>query len=275
MSVFFLYHPTTRPTGSVLGEALGVPHGTRPPSDRVDVLIRWGSRETVAYRPSFFTLNPIVALERATDKLASLELLRNRGVVVPPFSTNYREMRGTFLGRAVHHTRGQDIKLYLQHGDAERDPSDYYVSYIPTAREYRVRVVGTECVRISEKVLTDPSAYTPWIRNYEHGHTFVSPRTRLNTFQEALAVASVTSLGLDFGAVDLVVGDDGNTYILEVNTAPALAPMSAGAMLGGMVRLISDRTEGRITLEPEYDVLTDLSNTDDGDTEDDNDSIVT
>ncbi len=268
--MFFLYHRTTRPTGEVLGRALGIPHGSHPPADRQDVLIRWGNRERVAYTPSICTINPAAAIERATDKFASLERMRERGVIVPNFSRDPWHLRPPLLGRLNNHTRGQDIRLCMQWRDAVE--SDFYIEYVPTAREYRARVVGEECVRVSEKVLTTPENYTPWIRNYEHGHTFVAPRIRLNAFQESLAVAAVKAHGLDFGAVDLVVGDDGHTYVLEVNTAPALAPRSAAAMLGGLTRLIAERAG--VELEPNYEVLTELSASDDGDTEDDTDDLT-
>ena len=273
--MFFLYHRTTRPTGEVLGDCLGVPHGVEPPSDRQDVLIRWGSQARSIYRPEL-TINPAFAIQRATDKYESLEIMRGRGVVVPDFSRNPATLVAPFLGRNNSHTRGLDIKLCLQQSDAVTAGSDFYTKYIPVDREYRVRVVGDECVRISQKVFTgDSRDYCAWIRNYQTGHTFVSPRTRLNDFQEALAVAAVKVHGLHFGAVDMVVGDDGNTYVLEVNTAPALAPRSAGAMLGGLVRLVE--AKAGITLDPDFGVLERLSNrddgVDDGDTEDDTDGL--
>lgn len=267
--MFFLYHRTTRPTGDVLARALGLPHGTTPPDDRQDILIRWGSQASVRYRPEV-TINPAVAIGRATQKYESLVRMKERGVVVPPFAYDPRELQAPYLGRLFDHTRGQDIILCMQLSDTMRERRDFYTQYIPVAREYRARVVGNECVRVSEKVHTGDT-YVPWIRNYETGHTFVSPRTRLNAFQKALAVAAVKAHGLDFGAVDLVVGDDGHTYVLEVNTAPALAPMSASAMLGGLTRLIAERAG--VELELDIEVLGELSASDDGDTEDDTDPL--
>ena len=37
-----------------------------------------------------------------------------------------------------------------------------------------------------------------------------------------LGIAAVKSLGLDFGATDIIESDRGYLYVLEVNTAPAL-----------------------------------------------------
>jgi hypothetical protein len=263
---FLLYHSTTAPTGRVLANALGIPGGTAPPSERQDVLIRWGSQARVQYRPEF-TLNPAFAIARATDKYESLVRMRERGVVVPKFSLEYTELRAPYLGRRRNHTRGTDIVLCLQDRDA--GDSEFYVEYVPTAREYRARVVGDRCVKISEKILTDESRYVAYCRNYETGYTFRQPRTPLNEYQQALAVAAVQAHGLHFGAVDLIVGDDGHTYVLEVNTAPALAPMSAASMLTAMVDLI--KTETSVELYADLQALAELTETDepDGDTEDD------
>lgn len=269
--MFFAYHRTTAPTGRVLAEALRLPSGPAIPGDRQDLLVRWGSTAPVRYKPDF-TLNPAFAITRATNKLASLERMRERGVVVPEFATNPAELEAPFLGRSLHHTRGQDIVLCMQQVDAHRQPRDYYVKYVPVAREYRARVVGEKCVRISEKVYTEGAEYTPWIRNHGTGHTFRNPEFRLNDFQQALAVAAVKAHGLHFGAVDMIVGDNGMTYVLEVNTAPSLAPMSAMAMVTGMAALIQEQTG--IELEPDLEVLATLADTeDDGDTEDSDEEV--
>jgi D-alanine-D-alanine ligase-like ATP-grasp enzyme len=36
------------------------------------------------------------------------------------------------------------------------------------------------------------------------------------------SISAVNTLGLDFGAVDLIVAKDGRVYVLEVNTAPGI-----------------------------------------------------
>lgn len=269
MSAFFLYHGTTAPTGRVLAECLRLPHGSTPPDDRQDLLIRWGNRASVRLQAGF-TLNPRRGIIQAGDKLGSLDLMRGAGVMTPDYGTSAHHTNLPVLARMRNHTRGQDIRLCMNMADvatALREGSEYIVEYIPTAREYRARVVGDRCVRVSEKVLREAGEYVQYCRNYETGWVFMQPRVRLNAFQEAMAVAAVRALGLHFGAVDLVVGDDGHTYILEVNTAPALAKRSAQAMIGGMVDLIRERTG--LELDPMYSVLDQLeSPIDDGDTED-------
>ena len=217
--MFFMYHPRTRPTGQILGRALCIDFGTTT-DVRQDVLIRWGTERRIQYRPER-VINMTRAIEAASSKYESLFTMREAGVPVPRASTSPQAVRAPYLGRDFSHTQGRDIVLCMQEADALRNPKDYYIEYIPTQREYRVHVAFGEVIKVSEKVLTDPSQSCGYIRNHGHGYTFRQPRTRLGNLGQAASVDAVRALGLDFGAVDLIIGDDSNTYILEVNTGPA------------------------------------------------------
>lgn len=268
MSGFFLYHKQSRPTGLVLASALDTPHGVeRGREGRVDWVIRWGSRASYrldygAHQPRI--VNSIQALTAASDKLGTLQTLRDAGVKVPDWSTNPAELVFPFLGRRIHHARGTDVVLCLQKGDYLRKPRDYYVKYIPTVREFRVHVVAGEVIRVQGKYLDEASKAVSWIRNYKHGFRFRAPRQRLHRQRLEAAVNSVSALGLDFGAVDLLIGDDNETYVLEVNTAPACSPLTAAGYVAAFQRLLNI-PEAQI----DYDRLNILDpHQDDGDTED-------
>lgn len=225
--MFFMYHPRTRPTGQVLAEALGLDHGTTT-GVRQDILLRWGTERRIEYRATQ-VINNTTAIERASQKYESLRTMREAGVPVPRASTSPQAVRAPFLGRDFSHTQGRDIVLCMQEADAERTPKDYYVEYVPTQREYRVHVAFGEVIKTSEKVLTDPSQSCGYIRNHGHGYTFRQPRTKLGSLGQAVSVDAVRALGLDFGAVDLIIGDDSQTYVLEVNTGPACNRSTAEA----------------------------------------------
>ena len=49
------------------------------------------------------------------------------------------------------------------------------------------------------------------------------------------------ALGLDFGAVDLIIGQDKQHYVLEVNTGPACAPATLQAYVTALTKLIEER----------------------------------
>lgn len=116
---------------------------------------------------------------------------------------------------------GRDVRLIMQRRDIQvNGPSDYYLQYVPKQKEYRIHVIDDEVVKISEKRLNDEGEYDQLVWNYDTGWTFHHPRdTHASVY---MAMAAVNALDLDFGAVDMIIGEDENPYILEVNTCPGL-----------------------------------------------------
>lgn len=262
MTGFVLYHKRSQPTGAVIASALDVPHGLSLPAFRTDWLIRWGNRGGNA------TGNPIIntarAIANASDKLGSLQTLRDAGVCVPDWSTSPEELEFPFLGRRIHHARGTDVVLCLQKGDYKRKSRDYYVKYIPTVREFRVHVVAGEVIRVQGKFLDKPELALPWLRNFENGYRFRAPKKRVHSKRLSAATQAVAALGLDFGAVDILIGDDGETYVLEVNTAPSCSPLTAAGYITAFAKMLGIDTD---TIE--YDRLGLLSgNGEEHDTDD-------
>lgn len=225
MSAFLLYHPKSRPTGRQLRDALGIPGGMRVRGNP-EAIIRWGSQR----EPEKGGVNSPVALALASDKLRALSALRAAGVLVPDYWTNTslqeRPASGIVLGRSRKGYGGTDIVAY---GPDEVYPAthEWYSAYIPNTREYRIHVFADAVIRIQGKYLDFPEQHTnPYIKNYAQGFRFRTPDKRLNSDRTEAAVAAVAALGLVFGAVDLLIGEDRRAYVLEVNTAPKLAPLT-------------------------------------------------
>lgn len=88
------------------------------------------------------------------------------------------------------------------------------------------------------------------IRNHDNGYTFVTftekrpHQSRLDT-----AVAAVKALGLEFGAVDMLLLPDGSERVLEVNTAPSCD----GATLMAYLDAIADYTDQEYTYKEDHD----------------------
>lgn len=170
---------------------------------------------------------------------------------MPRFSTDYRELRETLgpesviLGRRRSGSQGRDIQIVSAQGvgavtaqtalspdalDQAGAGSEFFTEYIPNTREYRIHVFRDEVIRVQGKYLDFPEQHAnPYIKNYGQGFRFRSPDLRLNQDRIDAAMAAVKALGLDFGAVDLLIGEDRNYYILEVNSAPACSPLTARA----------------------------------------------
>lgn len=227
MSAFLLYHPKSSPTGRQLRDALGIPGGTRVRGNP-EAIIRWGSQR----EPERGGINSPVALALASDKLRSLRALREAGLLVPDFTTTAPSERG-WLGRKRKGYGGLDIVLRAEYptepSEAERAYylSEWYSKYVPNTREYRIHVFADAVIRVQGKYLDFPEHHTnPYIKNYAQGFRFRTPDKRLNADRTEAAIAAVSALGLVFGAVDLLIGEDRRAYVLEVNTAPKLAPLT-------------------------------------------------
>lgn len=233
---FLLYSSVTVGTGKALAEKLGIVGGSNAPDSPIDLLIRWGSSASVTKIPKR-VLNKKEAIAIAADKFTSLLKLKEGNIPVPKMLpiTDLQQLtikeilsKGLshpVLARKPKHTRGKDILLCLQNKDirrAMRWGKTFLIEYIPTEREYRVHVFGNEIIRTSQKVLMSRENYLPYMRNDDHNHTFRNPRVQLTEHQKSVAINAVKVLGLDFGAVDMVISDDGNPYVLEINTGPSL-----------------------------------------------------
>lgn len=228
---FLLYCPESSVTGRALLEAMqdqgmDIHGGTKPPEKQVQVLIRWGAPAKIARRP-VKVINRGDAIQAASNKREALETMRRAGIRVPELlKDDNSNLTFPLLGRKDHHVGANDIVLCLQKQDIDRARQTgctHFSKYIPTKAEYRVHVFGDNIIKVSQKILTDPEKATqPWIRNFDAGYTFRQPETRLSGAARGMAIDAVSALGLTFGAVDVIIGDDDQPYVLEVNTAPGL-----------------------------------------------------
>ena len=163
------------------------------------------------------------------NKLEELLKLREANVPVVPVVEHLaltRRHPTVVLGRSLHHTKGKDIVIYpamtrlAQH--------DFFTQLIPKAKEFRVWAYRRTPIGVYEKVLDYPAKYGRrgrskeiWNRRNGFSFKFVHPDTAPAELKQ-LGARAVDALGLDFGAVDIILGKDGKYYVLEVNTAPGV-----------------------------------------------------
>ena len=212
-------HAIAGPTGRLLREML-----------REKGLLTGAPRGRVNYgyggRCALPTLN-----ERAgtLNKLQELEALARAGVLTVPFSTNPLDLQAPLFGRKIHHTRGNDIVL-VQCGrpNPARRVSDFYTHVVPKRKEFRVWAFRGQPIGTYEKVLQYPTkngrgGRSRDVWNWRNGYAYVFVHQREAARElKATGVAAIAALGLDFGAVDIIEGNDGRYYVLEVNTAPGV-----------------------------------------------------
>jgi glutathione synthase/RimK-type ligase-like ATP-grasp enzyme len=226
MNAFLLHARKSGPSGREIAGGLGIGCGRSDshPNVRPNYLIRWGCTAQ-SVEPVLRTINTPEAIARAVDKAYALSTWRSEGIPVPRWSHNWLELEFPIIGRKTMCGKGgKGIVLFLQPYDVvcNTEPIEAYVQYIPKAREFRVHVAFDNVIKVSEKKYdpTKGKKYNPIVWNHRNGFVFRRKVRNYDPEFNYIACDAVRSLGLDFGAVDLLMGRDGFPYVLEVNTAP-------------------------------------------------------
>lgn len=192
------------------------------------------------------TLNLPGNVADSINKLVALTKLKEEGVNVPSFSTSIDNLNRTdsiVLARTnLRGSGGAGIVVLRETDDVVEAP--LYVQYIPKQAEYRVHVVAGKAIFAQQKRKrngVEQDKNQKLIRNHDNGWVFcVANHHDLEEYGEE-ALASVQALGLDFGAVDLIIGrDDDKVYILEVNTAPGLESPQLKAAYANAFKELAD-----------------------------------
>ena len=88
---------------------------------------------------------------------------------------------------------------------------------------------------------------TTWVRSRQSGWNVSYDGVSTSEEMRSLAKSAVAALGLDFGAVDLGVTEEGRVVVLEVNTAPSLDNPNTAACyaerLGKLAKVMYERGE--------------------------------
>ena len=248
------YVKTSRPTGKFMARQLGITScGMNAPVGPLDFLLRWGSRKEMP--TANVELNNANAIRNASDKLATYNFLSKQGLrtvfMTPDFDEAMRNAPERLVfGRNRTGFGGRDIVVYRR-GERPTRHHDFFTPYISAPREVRIHVVRDKVVRVQGKYLDFPEkAGDNLIKNYAHGYRFRSPKQELHHSRRNDAIMAVQTLGLDFGAVDMLVYDDRTHFILEVNTAPACSPLTAKCYAGEIALQVMRQTSGEIKLAP-------------------------
>lgn len=168
----------------------------------------------------------------AVNKLNTLTALACAGVRVPEFTQHLHVDRGPdiWLARTILSSHGGAGVVVVRRQDPIPE-APLYTRYISKVQEYRLHVAGGRVIAVQQKrkeLETEQTADQKLIRNRSNGWVYAvnnvewtDEPTKEAAYEEA--EEAVLALGLDFGAVDLVLcKDTGLPYVLEVNTAPGL-----------------------------------------------------
>lgn len=200
--------------------------------EKGDLVINWGN-STI---PTWYTeslLNQPVSISKAVNKVDCLSRLRDHGVSVPAFylervdAYTYMHQVGIPVVARTKVASSSGKGIIMVPNDEPLSYDDFpdaplYTRYIPPEYECRVHVFNNKVIDYAQKKKRNGVEADPYVRSYKNGWVFCREGVVLGQEVLKLAVQALDALGLHFGAVDIVVGKDGNPYVLEVNTAPGL-----------------------------------------------------
>lgn len=194
-------------------------------------IINWGnaSHPEITNQRSLRVLNSPEAVARARNKATTLSILKQAGVSIPEFTTDSRVAAGwrnneetvVYARHQLEAHSGRGIEIVKADSSLPRAP--LYTLGIMKAHEYRVHVGSGRIIDFAKKRRRDSSECNPYVKNFDNGWVFCRDGVALPPQVIVQALQAVQSLGLDFGAVDILYRErEGKAYVLEVNTAPGL-----------------------------------------------------
>ncbi len=205
-----------------------------------------GSLEQVIYRmDALYTLerrgmpciNSPKSIEKTVDKYYTTALLEEAGLPVPStvcceggeeaLENALDAMGGDMVYKPVFGSCGnglmrikakEDIAVLMQRM-AEKGSVAYLQRFIPCSNsDIRAFVINGE-VRAAMK-RTGSDWYANWSRGGKvQGYT-------LTPYEQELAVRAAGAVNADIAGVDIIKGDDGSTYVIEVNGCPGWQGLS-------------------------------------------------
>lgn len=201
----------------------------------LSVIINWGLRDTALKRLTDAIpadqLKPVLnaKIDIAGSKVATFRALDRAGINHPyvySCAQEAQESGDVYLARKDNLMQGRGI-VYCEPGSAA-PIADFYVRYILRRREVRIHVWNGKVIITQRKDISPDQK----ICNRGAGARFIvyplggyiGPQNAIQANE--MAVAAVKAVGLDFGAVDILYGENRKLYILEINTAPAIEAQS-------------------------------------------------
>lgn len=201
-----------------------------PPDDQY---IRWGCTCNLPapFGEKVNVLNTAKAIHLVADKLEFRRVLEEAELCPKTwfiFDGEVGPDRWPLIVRTRQHHQGRGLWMCNTYAEVfnilhvnRLKIGDYYVNeFIDKVAEYRVFVVSGRVVCVAEKT---PGNKDDVAWNVARGGRFDNVRWDewpLKAAKRSLEAFNLS--GLDFGGVDVMVDQEGNCYVLEINSAPSL-----------------------------------------------------
>lgn len=209
-----------------------------------DIIINWGLTDipwlSLINKP-YRLINSLEAVKNSSNKLKSFDLFKENGDIPHPtvfinkeevelhLDSNPNDI--IFCRTLLSSSSGKGITVARNKEEIVDAP--LYTLYIRKKWEYRVHIAFDKVIHIQQKrKLTTEQLEergiierNSLIRNLDNGYIYSNNLDANETILSKLNTVSldaITSIGLNFGAVDLIVKENGLVYVLEVNSAPGI-----------------------------------------------------
>jgi glutathione synthase/RimK-type ligase-like ATP-grasp enzyme len=206
------------------------------------IVLNWGCSELPREVKRCRIINSSTKVRIASDKLKFFQAMSKgkNSPRIPSWTVSKKDVMNWMINKNEIVARGQlrgrgglDITF------SSEVPQETFLSnnqlwtlYIKKAEEYRVHVFDGKVIDLQRKVLRkkddagndiDPKTIDFRIRNHINGFIFQKQNISPNSDVEKQALLAIDSLGIDFGAVDVIWNENSKkAYVLEINTAPGI-----------------------------------------------------
>jgi len=204
-----------------------------------DVILNWGcNNATILSNNNATILNTTEAVRNASDKVATLTILRDKDVPCVDFVLSMAEAIRKVREGSIMYCRtltraSEGAGIVVAEKEEELVPARLYTSYFKNRYEYRIHVFNGEIIdrtqkrrmtteRLTAMELSDEDRSSK-VRNLKKGWTFTRQEMTLPEGIDQLAINAVNALGLTFGAVDIGWNQRYNQLrVFEINTAAGM-----------------------------------------------------
>ena len=123
-------------------------------------------------------------------------------------------------------------------------PCRLYTKGEQIKREYRIHVFNNKVIDFVAKAkkkgckVSESGEPNPLIQNHKNGWVFVRNSVKIadkrRLLLQNLAIRSINALGLDFGAVDILLNVNNQLKVIEINTAPGISGLAFKAYINAI-----------------------------------------
>lgn len=179
-----------------------------------------------------------------SDKITRMQRMGSAGVQLVPWARGLDAMKLRFplFARRMYGMGAKDLMPCFQPEEVRwrlEAGWEWFSSIVPIHQELRAWIWRGEVLQMFEKRMVRPQQYTAMGRNFGQGFEF-APVDVVQAGAADNAILATRALDLDFAAIDMIFGKDGQIYVLEANTAPGAIRSGAQATLAKLADRITD-----------------------------------